>query len=245
MNALNADLHCHSTVSDGTLEPEAIAARAAANGVELWALTDHDEVGGQHRGAGGDHRRARALRRTARRATRRPPASPSSMPAGTKASSASSPRASAKSCIARCSPSRPAKAASSRVPAARFPACTCAMRSTLSPSGLPACWCASAATPWPPAPPAVPPLPPPGAPRPPEPTPLVTAALCPRQRLRHSGCEAIAQPRDDRPAGKDFGIGRQHCRRRLGAFQLHAGRRQRPQENLGRALEAAQRAGAV
>lgn len=36
-------------VSDGTLSPEALAARAKANGVELWALTDHDEVGGQHR----------------------------------------------------------------------------------------------------------------------------------------------------------------------------------------------------
>ena len=36
-------------VSDGTLTPEALAERAAANGVELWALTDHDEVGGQHR----------------------------------------------------------------------------------------------------------------------------------------------------------------------------------------------------
>jgi len=46
---LNADLHCHSAVSDGTLEPEALAARAHANGVQLWALTDHDEVGGQHR----------------------------------------------------------------------------------------------------------------------------------------------------------------------------------------------------
>lgn len=49
MALLNADLHCHSTVSDGTLEPEALAARAKANGVELWALTDHDELGGQHR----------------------------------------------------------------------------------------------------------------------------------------------------------------------------------------------------
>ncbi len=48
---LNADLHCHSVVSDGTLTPEALAVRAAANGVELWALTDHDEVGGQHRAA--------------------------------------------------------------------------------------------------------------------------------------------------------------------------------------------------
>ena len=46
---LNADLHCHSTVSDGTLEPEALAARAKAGGVELWALTDHDEIGGQQR----------------------------------------------------------------------------------------------------------------------------------------------------------------------------------------------------
>lgn len=46
---LNADLHCHSVVSDGTLTPEVLAARAAANGVQLWALTDHDEIGGQHR----------------------------------------------------------------------------------------------------------------------------------------------------------------------------------------------------
>ena len=47
--ALNADLHCHSAVSDGTLQPEELAARAKANGVQLWALTDHDEIGGQHR----------------------------------------------------------------------------------------------------------------------------------------------------------------------------------------------------
>ena len=48
-SALNADLHCHSAVSEGTLQPEALAARAKANGVELWALTDHDEIGGQRR----------------------------------------------------------------------------------------------------------------------------------------------------------------------------------------------------
>ena len=48
---LNADLHCHSVVSDGTLTPEVLAARAKANGVELWALTDHDEVGGLGRAA--------------------------------------------------------------------------------------------------------------------------------------------------------------------------------------------------
>jgi len=46
---LNPDLHCHSTTSDGTLTPEELATRAAANGVDLWALTDHDEVGGQQR----------------------------------------------------------------------------------------------------------------------------------------------------------------------------------------------------
>ena len=48
---LNADLRCHSVVSDGTLTPEALAARASANGVQLWALTDHDEIGGQQRAA--------------------------------------------------------------------------------------------------------------------------------------------------------------------------------------------------
>ena len=43
---LNADLHSHSTASDGTLSADALAARAKANGVELWALTDHDELSG-------------------------------------------------------------------------------------------------------------------------------------------------------------------------------------------------------
>ncbi|NCP55435.1 MAG: phosphatase [Comamonadaceae bacterium CG2_30_60_41] len=47
----NADLHCHSVISDGTLTPEQLALRAQANGVQLWALTDHDEVGGQARAA--------------------------------------------------------------------------------------------------------------------------------------------------------------------------------------------------
>jgi predicted metal-dependent phosphoesterase TrpH len=46
---LNADLHCHSVISDGTLTPEALAQRAKAAGVELWALTDHDEISGQAR----------------------------------------------------------------------------------------------------------------------------------------------------------------------------------------------------
>ncbi|HRH06053.1 MAG TPA: 3',5'-nucleoside bisphosphate phosphatase [Burkholderiaceae bacterium] len=52
---LNADLHCHSVVSDGTLTPEQLALRAKSNGVELWALTDHDEVGGQARAAAAAH----------------------------------------------------------------------------------------------------------------------------------------------------------------------------------------------
>jgi predicted metal-dependent phosphoesterase TrpH len=43
---LNVDLHCHSNVSDGVLPPAEVAARAKANGVDVWALTDHDEVDG-------------------------------------------------------------------------------------------------------------------------------------------------------------------------------------------------------
>jgi predicted metal-dependent phosphoesterase TrpH len=39
-------LHSHSTVSDGVLAPAELAARAHANGVQLWALTDHDELSG-------------------------------------------------------------------------------------------------------------------------------------------------------------------------------------------------------
>ncbi|WP_233237574.1 3',5'-nucleoside bisphosphate phosphatase [Bordetella sp. LUAb4] len=42
----NVDLHCHSRVSDGVLSPRDVAARAFSNGVDMWALTDHDEVGG-------------------------------------------------------------------------------------------------------------------------------------------------------------------------------------------------------
>jgi predicted metal-dependent phosphoesterase TrpH len=49
MHLLNADLHSHSHVSDGTLSPEQLAQRAHAQGVELWALTDHDELAGQAR----------------------------------------------------------------------------------------------------------------------------------------------------------------------------------------------------
>ena len=45
-NEPDFDLHCHSTVSDGALAPAAVVARAAAQGVKVLALTDHDETGG-------------------------------------------------------------------------------------------------------------------------------------------------------------------------------------------------------
>jgi 3',5'-nucleoside bisphosphate phosphatase len=45
-SAVAADLHSHSTVSDGLLTPSEVVARAAGRGVELYALTDHDEVSG-------------------------------------------------------------------------------------------------------------------------------------------------------------------------------------------------------
>ncbi len=48
MHLLNADLHSHSNVSDGTLSPADLAQRAFEKGVDLWALTDHDELRGLH-----------------------------------------------------------------------------------------------------------------------------------------------------------------------------------------------------
>ena len=43
---MNVDLHCHSSVSDGALAPAEVARRAARAGVDVWALTDHDQLGG-------------------------------------------------------------------------------------------------------------------------------------------------------------------------------------------------------
>ena len=43
---MNADLHLHSTRSDGMLAPSAVVDLAADAGVELLALTDHDTVAG-------------------------------------------------------------------------------------------------------------------------------------------------------------------------------------------------------
>ncbi|TAK65634.1 MAG: PHP domain-containing protein [Betaproteobacteria bacterium] len=42
----NYDLHCHSTASDGLLAPAELVRRAAGNGVDILALTDHDEICG-------------------------------------------------------------------------------------------------------------------------------------------------------------------------------------------------------
>src|SRR5918911_1787439 len=44
-----ADLHMHSTISDGWREPEEVVELAAAHGVELMALSDHDSFYGVER----------------------------------------------------------------------------------------------------------------------------------------------------------------------------------------------------
>ena len=44
-----ADLHSHSTASDGELEPEALVDAAAASGLQALALTDHDTLAGVER----------------------------------------------------------------------------------------------------------------------------------------------------------------------------------------------------
>ncbi|MEP6609479.1 MAG: PHP domain-containing protein, partial [Burkholderiaceae bacterium] len=46
VHAIRADLHSHSIFSDGTMAPGELVRRASAQGVELYALTDHDEVAG-------------------------------------------------------------------------------------------------------------------------------------------------------------------------------------------------------
>jgi predicted metal-dependent phosphoesterase TrpH len=43
---LNVDLHTHSNCSDGTLTPTELVQRAAAAGIEVLALTDHDTLAG-------------------------------------------------------------------------------------------------------------------------------------------------------------------------------------------------------
>ncbi len=46
MTTSHYDLHCHSSYSDGLLAPDDVVARAAARGVRVLALTDHDELAG-------------------------------------------------------------------------------------------------------------------------------------------------------------------------------------------------------
>lgn len=46
-----ADLHAHSTASDGTLAASLLVARAASQGVEVLSITDHDSVEGLTEGA--------------------------------------------------------------------------------------------------------------------------------------------------------------------------------------------------
>jgi 3',5'-nucleoside bisphosphate phosphatase len=45
-SALKIDLHTHSNCSDGVLTPEELVSSAAAAGIEVLALTDHDSVAG-------------------------------------------------------------------------------------------------------------------------------------------------------------------------------------------------------
>ena len=42
-----ADLHVHSSASDGTDPPAEVVRRAAQAGLDVVALTDHDTVAGQ------------------------------------------------------------------------------------------------------------------------------------------------------------------------------------------------------
>lgn len=44
MNTFRADLHCHSTASDGTLTPEEIVSLAKKIGLNALSITDHDTI---------------------------------------------------------------------------------------------------------------------------------------------------------------------------------------------------------
>ena len=53
----NIDFHCHSEISDGLHSPREVVGFAAKNGVDVLALTDHDNLGGlaQAREAAQEH----------------------------------------------------------------------------------------------------------------------------------------------------------------------------------------------
>src|SRR5207245_3857388 len=52
-----ADLHMHSTVSDGWQDPDEVAHLAADHGIRVMALTDHDSFYGVLRARAAAHRR--------------------------------------------------------------------------------------------------------------------------------------------------------------------------------------------
>ncbi|HEB96921.1 MAG TPA: PHP domain-containing protein [Sedimenticola thiotaurini] len=58
---LRYDLHTHSTASDGTLTPAQLVDRAAAAGVDVLALTDHDTTAGVREAEQEAERRGMAL----------------------------------------------------------------------------------------------------------------------------------------------------------------------------------------
>ncbi len=43
---IKVDLHSHSTISDGLMTPRELVRHAATQGVQVLALTDHDDIGG-------------------------------------------------------------------------------------------------------------------------------------------------------------------------------------------------------
>ncbi|MGC9334777.1 MAG: PHP domain-containing protein, partial [Anaerolineae bacterium] len=45
-NSSRVDLHSHTTASDGRLAPGELVARAAGQGIEVLAITDHDTTDG-------------------------------------------------------------------------------------------------------------------------------------------------------------------------------------------------------
>ena len=52
---MRADLHVHSTASDGTLSPRALVSLAELNGVDVLAIADHDSVEGIEEASNASH----------------------------------------------------------------------------------------------------------------------------------------------------------------------------------------------
>ncbi|HCN06232.1 MAG TPA: hypothetical protein DIS79_11505 [Bacteroidetes bacterium] len=48
INGIYADLHSHTTKSDGLLQPEVLLEKAEREGIEVLAITDHDSVDAHH-----------------------------------------------------------------------------------------------------------------------------------------------------------------------------------------------------